>query len=326
MRLEKYRGKFAVRLPDRRRLTTGIEWKPENRDAAERKASEILTAIARQTKTDSLDDIMQAYIADMPQRAKPVIRQDTADYARKALKTYWGTYRISDINYDRCREYIGICRRSGQKDSTIRQRLKYLSAAVNWYEPKNKAQFDFPAPSEPRHTWLTREQVDKLIEAAEPSKHVQTFIRLAIATCARNEALLGLRWSTHVRLDTRMIWLGFKAGGKKRATVPMTDALHTALSEAKKHALTDHVIEYNGKPVKSVRTGLLAAYRRAGISPGRQPAHIFRHSAAVWMAQAGVSMKEICDRMGHSSIAVTETNYARFHPEYMKDSNKALEG
>lgn len=326
MRLEKHRGKWAVRLPDRRRFTTGIEARPENRDAAERKASEILKAIARQTRTDSLDDIMKAYIADMPQRANPVIRQDTAEYARKALKSFWGTYRIADINYDRCREYIRICQRKKQAPSTIRQRLKYLSAAVNWYDPKNKAQFDFPAPSEPRHTWLTREQVDKLIEAASGTKHVEAFIRIAIATCARQEAILGLTWSTHVNLETGMIWLGFKAGGKRRATVPMTDALYLALVEAKKNALTDHVIEYNGKPVKSVRTGLLAAYRRAEISPGRQPAHIFRHSAAVWMAQAGVSMNEIKERMGHSSIAVTESSYARFHPEYMKDSNKALEG
>lgn len=326
MRLEKHRGKWALRMPDRRRFTTGIEYGADTREAAERKAREILKSVARQTNNETLDEIIEAYIEDMPNRANPAVQIETAKYARKALKSYWGTYKISDINYDRCREYVRICRRKKQSESTIRQRLAYLRAAVNWYEPKNKAQFDLPAPSEPRHTWLTKEQADKLKEAADATKHIRLYIELAIATCARQEAILNLTWSTHVNYSTRMIWLGFKAGGKKRATVPMTDSLYDALVEAKKHALTDHVIEYNGKPVKSVRTGLLAAYTRAKIDPGRQPAHIFRHSAGVWMAQEGVSMNEIKDRMGHSSIAVTEQNYARFHPEYMKASNEALEG
>ena len=326
MRLEKHRGRWAVRLPDRRKLSTGVPYGPDTRQAAERQADEILKAIARQTRTDSLDDIMAAYIADMPNRAKPVIRRDTAEYARKALKSFWGTWRIADITYDRCREYIRTAKRNGDSPSTIRQRLRYLRAAVNWYAPRNDAQFDFPAPSQPRSGWLTHEDFARLIEAASQTPHIMLFMRLAIATCARKEALLDLRWDTHVNFRERLVWLGFKAGGKKRATVPMTESLYAALKEARENALTDYVIEYNGKRVRSVRTGLAAAYHRAGVDPQRNPAHIFRHTAGVWMAQDGVSMKEICDRMGHSSIAVTETHYARFHPEYMNKSTSALEG
>lgn len=324
MGLEKHRGKWTVRLPDRRRVTTGIDATPENRAIAEQKKDEILKAIARQLKSDTLDDIMTAYIEDMPSRAKPVIRQDTAAYARKALKSFWGAYKIPDITYDRCRQYISAARRAGNSDSTIRQRLKYLRAAVNWHDPHNEARFDYPAPSEPRSGFLTRDNFKALIRASRGRPHVRVFMRLALATCARQEALFQLRWDTHIDFDRELIWLGFKAGGKKRATVKMTRGLYRVLLIARRHAFSAYVIEFKGKPIKSIRRALLSVYERAGVDPQGNPAHIFRHTAGVWMAQDGVSMNEIKARMGHSSITVTETHYARFHPEYMDRSNRAL--
>lgn len=55
--------------------------------------------------------------------------------------------------------------------------------------------------------------------------------------------------------------------------------------------MTDHVIEWAGEPVASIKTGFAAAVRAAkltGVSP-----HVLRHTAAVHMAEAGLSMAEI---------------------------------
>lgn len=72
---------------------------------------------------------------------------------------------------------------------------------------------------------------------------------------------------------------------KGRATVPMNDALKAALVEAKAAALTPHVIEWAGHPIKSIKKGLKAA----GKSIGRHDTspHMLRHSADVWFAEDG---------------------------------------
>ncbi len=63
--------------------------------------------------------------------------------------------------------------------------------------------------------------------------------------------------------------------------------------------------------------------KRAGLSD--VVPHDLRHSAAVWMAEAGVSMDEIAQYLEHSSPAVTFKVYARFSPDYLRKAASALE-
>lgn len=58
--------------------------------------------------------------------------------------------------------------------------------------------------------------------------------------------------------------------------------------------------------------------------PGTVP-HDLRHSAAVWMAEAGISMDEIAQLLGHSDPGVTFKVYARFPPNYLRKAASALE-
>jgi integrase len=97
--------------------------------------------------------------------------------------------------------------------------------------------------------------------------HVQLFVILAMTTGARMGALLGLTWD---RVD-------FEGGTidlidptrvqtkKHRPRVPMNATARAALSEAREGAQTRYVIEWSGKPIKSVKKGLEAAGRRSGL-------------------------------------------------------------
>lgn len=58
------------------------------------------------------------------------------------------------------------------------------------------------------------------------------------------------------------------------------------------------------------------AVARAGLR-GVTP-HVLRHTAAVWMAEAGVPMTEIAAYLGHSDSRITERVYARFSPDYLR--------
>jgi len=47
-----------------------------------------------------------------------------------------------------------------------------------------------------------------------------------------------------------------------------------------------HFVEFNGKPVNSVKTAFKSAVRLAGLGPGISP-HTLRHTAATWLMQKG---------------------------------------
>jgi Phage integrase family len=89
-------------------------------------------------------------------------------------------------------------------------------------------------------------------------------------------------------------------------------------------ALSEYVVEWAGKRVKSLKRGIKTARTEAGITKIVSP-HILRHSAAVHMAEKGRSMEEIQQFLGHSDINVTRKIYARFSPSYLREAAEALE-
>lgn len=153
---------------------------------------------------------------------------------------------------------------------------------------------------------------------------MRLFITLAISTGARMKSILSLTWD---RVDFRHGTINFIPTGRhqtnKRDTeVPMTPRVREALEEAVRGAMTDHVIVWDGRPVKSVKKAIREAAKRSGVkcSP-----HVFRHTAGVWMAQADAPMQKIAQFLGHTSTRVTERTYARYSPSFMKDAAAALD-
>lgn len=178
-----------------------------------------------------------------------------------------------------------------------------------------------PPASKPRDNWLTKDQARTLVDLAK-SPHIKLFITLGLATGARAGAILDLEWK---RVDFAHGTVDFHPAGreqtnKRRTVVPMNATARTALQTAYAGRLTDHVIEFNGQPIKSVKKAIERLAVDSGIpfSP-----HVLRHTCAVWMAQADVPMQKISQYLGHTSTRVTETVYARYSPSFMKDASDA---
>lgn len=179
-----------------------------------------------------------------------------------------------------------------------------------------------PPPARPRDYYLTRAMFRKLLEHIE-TPHVRLFAVLAVTTGARMSAILELRWDM-INLERGVIDLnpaGRHITNKRRAVVPIAVQADIALREALPAAMSDYVIEYAGGPVKSVKKALQAAAARSGV---KCSAHVFRHTAGVWMAEADVPMQKIAQYLGHTSTRVTETTYARYSPSFMRDASAAL--
>lgn len=324
MRIVRHRGKWAAQIESGKRYSTGLDATPEYRDAAEQKGREIIAALQRAAYGNTVNEIMLAYVADIPNRTNVVNNPKAVEYARRSVRPFFGHLKPDDITRDMCRNYTKAMREQGKSDSTIKTYLDRIKTCVMWDNPQSKAQFETPAATTRQDEWLTREQFRKLLDSCGDNHHTYMFLQIAIATAAREEAILGLRYDTHINFERDQIWLGFKAGGKRRATVPMTKTVRDLLWEFKGYSVSGHVVEYGGKPIKSIRRSIGKVYNEAGIKL-KAKVHGIRHSAAMWMINDGASLEQVKEFLGHSSIAVTEHHYAKYMPEYLKEPSKSLD-
>lgn len=250
-------------------------------------------------------------------------------WSGKPVLAFFGALEPDDISIHLCRAYAKQRALQGRQTGTVGTELNHLRIVLRW-AAKNRLigpppYIELPPRSLPRDVRLTRDEFDRLWAAAE-THHIRLFLLLAISTAGRVSALLGLKWA-QVDLDAGMIDLVDRTGVvrpmKARAQVPITPTLHEALVEAKPGARTPFVIEWAGRQVSSVRTGLERAAERAGIkhiSP-----HVLRHSAASWMAEDGVPMAEIARFLGHTDSSVTERVYARMSPTHLRKAAASLD-
>lgn len=268
--------------------------------------------------------LWSAYVAEHHDRA--IV--GTMVHNWKALAPYFNRLPADTLTVTDCRAYTAARRAAGIKDGTISTELGRLRMVLRWAEKRRLIARapHIERPAAPRRTerHLTREQCRAIIDAAT-FPHVKLFVILALATGARDAALRELTWD-RVDFDRGLIDLrnpDIRRPHKGRAIVPMNRAARAALLTAKESALSAYVIEWAAKPIGSVKKGLKAAARVAGgvaIS-----SHLFRHSAAVHMAEAGITMEVIAQFLGHEDVTVTRRVYARFSPTYLRDAADVLQ-
>lgn len=327
-KLARYRGKWCLVEYDegtRRRTSLGIDSdRPKSDAQAElarlRRARRELSRPANIT----VEFIWQRYVAE---KVKPAAKS-RATYAWKRLRPHFAHLSPDDITLTVCRAYTAAERAANISDGTIHTDLGYLATALNYGHrlgmSAHPPSIERPPKPRPRDRHLTREDAVKLINnCAMP--HVRLFCILAVATAGRMSAILDLTWD-RVDFDSGHIYLDDPARertAKGRANVPMNDMARHALLEARRGAISEHVIEWGGERVASVKKGISAAARRAGLDG--VTAHVLRHTAAVWMAVDGIAMRQISDYLGHSNTAVTERTYARFRPDHLRGAAASLD-
>lgn len=320
-RLRTYRGKFAIVWYEggrRHRHTLGTA----DRHAAERALAEF-AARADKPFHVTVEWLWNAYVAD--NEGKAVLA--TMAHTWKALKDRFGHHDPETVTIDKCRDHVAARRAAGRADGTIWTELGHLRTVLNWAQKRghiDRAPYiELPRKPAPKERHLTRSEARALMDNAT-APHIRLAIILLLGTAARVTALLDLTWD-RCDFDSGMIALtdpGDMARRKGRATIPMNRSVKAAMLEARKGALTDHVIEWAGKPVKSIKKGLATSAEKAGLDS--VSAHVLRHTAAVWLAEAGVPMSEIAQYLGHRDSRTTERIYARFSPDYLRGAADVL--
>lgn len=306
---ELYRGRFYAKCGtgrNKRRKSL----RTDDLDLARQR----LRDLQRQSQEEPvlIREIYAGYMVEKENRYKNL------QYIWNCLGEHFGHLRPDQIDREVCKAYW---EKRDVSDGTILRELGALRAAVRWHDPKSNAVFALPKAPPPRDRYLTREELQRLLGAiGEP--HLRLYVILAVCTAARKSAILQLKWS-QVDFSRNLIDFGQGESNKRRATVPINSTARIALLAAYKARLSDHVIEYMGRPIKDIKRSFKTAVDEAGLEDVHP--HVLRHTAAVWMAEGGVPMAEIAQYLGHTSSRVTERVYARFSPEYLKNAARTLE-
>lgn len=271
-----------------------------------------------------------------------------AELAWRQMQPFFGARPVSFVTQDSVDEYVEK-RAAGKlgrkvKPQTVAKELSYLMAALKFCaDPKRKVidptlvqKVDLPEPGDPRDRWLTKTEIQKLLDAAARLRRgsrlsrAERFIWLALETAGRAEALLDLTWD-RVDFETNVIHLdvpGRKKTKKGRSTVPISTALRPILERAYDERQGELVLDnkakvwsmiqlvaieagFGGKRPKVLRSEKPKA---TGISP-----HVLRHTAATHMARRGVPLWIIAKILGNS-IRMVERVYAKHAPDDLRDA------
>lgn len=264
-----------------------------------------------------------------------VVDKETVKYTYAKLLPHFGHLAVGDVTTSHVRSYIAA-RKAGRigrpsVGHTIARELSVLNAAVNHaikakrLSLAEKPHIELPAHSPPRERWLTHTEAQAFLRAArgtgERLPRVYIFVMLALNTASRKTALLQMKWD-QVDFDNRIIYLnppGRAQTTKRRATVPMNDAVFAMLEQAKRESNSPFVLGLDGG---AIRTSFNTARTKAGLGEDVTP-HTLRHTWGTWAAQRGVSFFDMSGVMG-DSIRTIEANYAHHCPNHLRHAVAAV--
>lgn len=327
---ERYRLSLSLNEPKAKAEAKMNEWVRRHQRALFDEGSQTIGAL------------MDLYFTDRLKNKKSVAKEQRLWNANMA--PVFGEKKPEDINMPvmvdgeertLAHYYAWSRQRSEIRRATIYHELNILRTGMNWAFKNGlitKFSVWLPRRAEPRSTRMTFEQLIRLLEECK-LPHLRLFVIIAISTGARKSAILELEWE---RVDMEKRQIDFRvdrdqddilnSGGKKgRSTVDMGEMAFQALALALRWRTCRHVIEYNGRPVKDVHTGLKAAMKRAGVDGMFFGAHAIRHSVATLMADQGVDLRRIQKLLGHEDFSTTDKIYAGHSRGYLSDAVKVVD-
>jgi integrase len=200
--------------------------------------------------------------------------------------------------------------------AAARRELEDLRAAINHHRREGFCSeivsVTLPPRGVARERWLTRSEAARLLWAAWRAKqimrdketmrsvgqHVARFILVGLYTGTRSSAICAAALMPtvgrgYVDLDQGVFYrggIGRRQTKKRQPPVKLPRRLLTHMRRwADRGLAKNSVVEWNGKPVASVRKSFRAAVEAAGLGADVTP-HILRHTCATWLMQSGVDL------------------------------------
>ena len=171
----------------------------------------------------------------------------------------------------------------------------------------------------------------KLPTDKRPLRHLARFILIGLYTGTRAAAIasaspVAQQGRSFVDLDRGIFYRlaqGTQATNKRQPPVPLPPRLLAHLRRWRDKGIAkQHFVEFNGQPVKSVKTAFKTAVSLSKLE-GKISPHTLRHTAATWLMQIGVSTWEAAGFLGMSEKTLRDV-YGHHHPDYLHGAAKAI--
>ncbi|MEX1662160.1 tyrosine-type recombinase/integrase [Thioclava sp. 15-R06ZXC-3] len=292
----------------------------------------------------TLAEALDIYDAER-QKKNPTTWRKKWQYVSAIVRRHGGKFYLSALTLQWGEWYETERRFEGVGDATIRQEMQLILSAFRLARSSTHRltdlpdpEFDLPPASEPRDCWINRAEADRLIDACE-LEHIEIFVRIALATAARHEAILELRWrdvdlergvidfrdarrNDEVKVDER----GRKTmpRRKPRASCRVEGVLLDRLIDAKGRSASEFVIEFGGKGIGSIKRAFRGAVKSAGLNPSEVTPHTLRHSVITWLMRDGQNVEDVAAFAGHKDSRMILKVYGHHHPDFQKSISGSL--
>lgn len=305
----------------------------------------------RDIEVINIADVLSIYYDD---RSSAQADRTALERRLARLNEFWGGRMLADINGATCRDYV-LWRNSV---AGARRDLEDLRAAINHHAKEGYHRglvgVTLPPKSKPRDRWPTRAEAAQLLwtcyrsreiqvhgRATSPSltvitdryplRHLVPFVLFGLYTGTRASAILAASFSREpgrswIDLNSGIFYRladGQRETNKRQPPVPIPPRLLTHLQRWRTRRLVgSDLIQWNGLPVRSIKTAFATAVRRAGLK-GKVTPHTLRHTAATWLMQAGVDKWEAAGFLG-MSVEILDRVYGHHHPDHLRAAARAI--
>jgi integrase len=235
--------------------------------------------------------------------------------------------------------------------AAARRELEDLRAAINHHRREGLCSelvsVVLPPRTTARERWLTRGEAARLLWAAwrarqvmrdevtlrAVGRHIARFILVGLYTGTRSAAICGAALAPtvgrgHVDLEQGVFYrraIGRRQTKKRQPPVKLPPRLMAHMRRwVAKGLAKKAVVEWNGRPVETVRKGFAAAVQAAELGKGVTP-HVLRHTCATWLMQGGANLWDAAGFLG-MSVQQLEAGYGHHHPDFQQEAIAALGG
>lgn len=309
---------------------------------------------ARDIDSIYIADVLSIYHADTRERQSSPKQFDSRI---SRLNVFFGGRTLGQLDGKLCAEFT----KSRQNTGGARRDLEDLRAAINYHAKQNLhhavIHVTLPVKGRARDRWLEREEAAKLLWACwryrerqtvhcgrqkgrkietekRPLRHIARFLLIGMYTGTRASAISSAspyraEGRSFVDLERGIFYRlaeGKRATNKRQPPVPLPQRLLVHMRRwVRRGIVRSHFVEWNGAPVKSVKTGFATAVRISKISLNEGPIspHTLRHTAATWLMQRGADPWQASGFLGMSVKVLLDT-YGHHHPDYMREAAAAI--
>jgi len=291
------------------------------------------------------------YLADWFDVAKLDLRPCTQrgywDIIRLHIIPYIGNIRLWDLRPSHIQTLYDDLRKERYSSTTVlyvhRVLRKALKKAVRVYIRANPADEveNKPKKADYEAHPMNGEQTKKLLTAA---KKTVIFIAILLAVCLglRRGEVLGLKWN-RIDFEKRKILIDniivYEPGGiyegppktkKGKRSLKISEGLTQILKTLKEETGAQDdgyvICRKDGRPfsASTLQSVFKRLLKEAGISEDTR-IHDLKHTSATLQLRAGVAMKVVSQRLGHSSIVITMDLYGHVLDDMQDQAATAMD-